>query len=294
MIKKFKWYLRREFYKLEYKNKKILSYEETQKKIIELLSLDTPIMIARVGGYENEAMSQYLYKKNFNDFIKYHIKNNAGFFPVDDINLSNFSKKYLESLKNLDLLGISFNKNEGKIIREYSNNTILTERRFLDPLFLSENNYNWTKGLKNKKVLIISPFEREIKDQFIKMKKIFPNNEIEYEYELLTYKSVQSVGGNSNYKSWFEALEKMKDDITKLDFDISIIGAGAYGLPLASYIKKINKKSIHLGGFTQMLFGIKGKRWDNDLRFNKFYNEYWIRPYEKLEKFNKIEGGCYW
>ena len=52
--------------------------------------------------------------------------------------------------------------------------------------------------------------------------------------------------------------KQMKNQIVKTDFDIAIIGAGAYGFSLAAFIKKIGKKAVHLGGPTQVLFGIKG------------------------------------
>ena len=54
----------------------------------------------------------------------------------------------------------------------------------------------------------------------------------------------------------------MQKEIDKIDFDIAILGCGAYGYPLASYIKSIGKKAIHIGGATQLIFGIKGKRWE--------------------------------
>lgn len=56
------------------------------------------------------------------------------------------------------------------------------------------------------------------------------------------------------------------------------------------------KKAIHLGGPLQLLFGIKGGRWDNGDIGKVFYNEYWTRPLleETPEKFKNIEGGCYW
>ena len=75
-------------------------------------------------------------------------------------------------------------------------------------------------------------------------------------------------------------------------FDIAIIGCGAYGMPLAAYCKQIGKKAVHLGGATQLLFGIKGKRWDN----YSLYNDYWVRPLESETPRNagKIESGCYW
>lgn len=49
----------------------------------------------------------------------------------------------------------------------------------------------------------------------------------------------------------------MKDEIDKQDYDIALIGCGAYGFPLAAHIKRSGKKAIHLGGALQLLFGIK-------------------------------------
>lgn len=110
-------------------------------------------------------------------------------------------------------------------------------------------------------------------------------------------------GGDLDFKDWFEALRKMEDDIDKLDFDIAIIGCGAYGLPLAAHIKQSGRKAIHLGGVTQILFGIKGKRWENPVQkmckygyYPDLMNEYWVRlvESEKPRTANQVEGGCYW
>ena len=88
----------------------------------------------------------------------------------------------------------------------------------------------------------------------------------------------------------------MKAEIASLEFDVAIIGAGAYGLPLGAYIKKIGKQAVHMGGATQILFGIKGKRWEERDYFKKMFNQYWKYPFpvEKPEKANSLEGGAYW
>lgn len=89
----------------------------------------------------------------------------------------------------------------------------------------------------------------------------------------------------------------MKEEISNLNFDIALIGCGAYGLPLGSFIKtKMNKIAIHMGGALQILFGIKGYRWDNHEEISKMYNSFWIRPKdnEKPSMYQNIEGGCYW
>ena len=85
-------------------------------------------------------------------------------------------------------------------------------------------------------------------------------------------------------------------NIDDVDFDIAIIGAGAYGLPLCSYVKLKGKKAIHMGGATQILFGIKGMRWDSHEYISKLYNENWIRANSEETPINsnKVEGGSYW
>lgn len=67
----------------------------------------------------------------------------------------------------------------------------------------------------------------------------------------------------------------------KIDFDIALIGCGAYGMPLASFIKGMGKQAVHLAGWTQILFGIKGKRWDDLPYVSKFYNNAWVRPQQQ-------------
>ncbi|MCD7824193.1 MAG: hypothetical protein LUG86_09320 [Oscillospiraceae bacterium] len=115
--------------------------------------------------------------------------------------------------------------------------------------------------------------------------------------ELLTIKAVQtSAGVESEFSSWFDALDSMKKQIDQVDFDVAIIGAGAYGLPLAAYCKQKGSQAIQMSGATQILFGIKGKRWDSHPFISSLYNEYWVRPNESETppQKQKVEGGSYW
>jgi hypothetical protein len=157
------------------------------------------------------------------------------------------------------------------------------------------HNSPWTKALAGKKVLVIHPFEKTIKSQYKKRTKLFANPNILPKFTLKTLKAVQSLGGNSDdFSNWFDALKHMEDKISSTDFDIAIIGCGAYGLPLAAHVKRMGKKAVHLGGATQLLFGIKGKRWE-DSNF-KFINDYWVRPLEeeKPKAHKQVENSCYW
>ena len=86
----------------------------------------------------------------------------------------------------------------------------------------------------------------------------------------------------------------LEKEISKIEFDIAILGCGAYGFPLAAYIKRKGKKAVHLGGSTQLLFGIFGKRWETS-HFS-LINKYWVRPAEdeRPKNYKSIEDGCYW
>ena len=99
------------------------------------------------------------------------------------------------------------------------------------------------------------------------------------------------------FDNWFEALDSMKSDISKINFDIASLGCGSYGMPLATFIKKVlKKKAVHLGGNVQVLFGIKGSRWENDAKFNSLINSHWVKPLpdETPEGHQTIDNSSYW
>ena len=86
----------------------------------------------------------------------------------------------------------------------------------------------------------------------------------------------------------------MIKEIQMHEFDVCLIGCGAYGLPLAAAVKKMGKQAIHIGGPLQLLFKIKGKRWVNsdDYEFDKS----WISPLTEdiPSQASKVEDACYW
>lgn len=99
--------------------------------------------------------------------------------------------------------------------------------------------------LEGKKVLVVHPFAEDIQSQYNNHRTdIWKDPDVFLEFKLITYKSVQSMLGlKTPYKSWFDALKKMEEDISKIDFDIALIGCGAYGMPLAAYVKKNGQTS---------------------------------------------------
>lgn len=233
-------------------------------------------------------------RKDYPDYIKKVMHLNAGFFPADKENLLKFGRLLWESSKSVDVFGVWFNLLEDYVIHKTSPDAELVDLIGLEP-YRSKN--PWSKALKNKKVLVVHPFEESIQHQYAIHDKLFKDPEVLPDFELLTYKAIQTnAGGSCEYATWFDALDHMFEEIRQFNFDVAIVGCGAYGLPLAAKIKALDKQVIHLAGATQVMFGIRGARWDVRPEMQQYFNEFWIRPSEneKPKDAKSVEGGCYW
>jgi hypothetical protein len=194
-------------------------------------------------------------------------------------------------------MGVWYNQYEDVICNTYCPNAALVDLDCLEPFRFSNP---WSSRLAGQKVLVVHPFVESIRKQYEgKRHLLFPSREVLPDFELKTLKTVQSIAGAKvDFATWFDAYRHMCDEIAKVDFDICIIGAGAYGLPLASFAKQLGKQAIHLGGVTQILFGIKGQRWEREYADStaKLFNEHWVRPLPSETPANKdnIEKSCYW
>lgn len=287
--------------------------EPASALIRERILSKEPLMIARLGATELNAILNYHfidggYLKNVGNIIKgipYFMKYKkgvmsnmnvlSGFFPATEENMDRFARMSIEDIAEIDILG-SWLKQE-KFLFPFMKPDHSRVR--LWDLTSFKHSHPWTEALAGKKVLIVHPFENTIIEQYKKRTKIFKDQRVLPEFDLLTLKAVQSAGDNdSGFKSWFSALDYMTDQINKKDFDIALLGCGAYGLPLAARIKRSGKQAIHIGGALQSLFGIKGARWEQPpYNFqDKYYNEHWVRPSDsdKPKGADKIEGACYW
>jgi hypothetical protein len=281
---------------------KILIEQAGNDRIGELIDQNAPLMIARLGSVELACLRFYLEKRSkkkatYSDRIRFTMSNNAGYFPVDDDSLDAFSKLFLDHLKKVDAMAVWFNHHEDVICNTYCRDAELIDLTCLEPFHFTKP---WSSKLAGKKVLVVHPFADSIRKQYDgKRQLLFASPDMLPEFELETLKAVQSIAGTKvGFATWFDAYHYMCDEIAKVDFDICLIGAGAYGLPLASFAKSLGKQAIHLGGVTQILFGIKGKRWEELYSDTtaQLFNEHWVRPMESEtpDSKKKVENGCYW
>ncbi|MGL5943338.1 MAG: hypothetical protein ACRC2S_23825 [Waterburya sp.] len=279
IAKKAKESLRLEFVKTNKVYKNLIQPETANHLIRSLLDLDTPLMISRLGSNEAACTDFFLRKRpnqQYKDWIRNQMINNAGFFPNDDLSLDKFSQLNSDSIKQVDLLGIWYPLGETRIIQNFCPEAYLVPLFSLEPYF---HKHPWSYLLKGKRVLVVHPYAESIQKNFLNSRnRLFKDPQILPDFELQVFKAVQSRRGDSNFNNWFDAFDYMRDEISQREFEIAIIGCGAYGLPLAAFIKDLGKKAIHLGGPTQILFGIRGKRWDVRPFFQSLYNEFWTYP----------------
>lgn len=272
-----------------------------------------PLMCAKFGTTELGVVCAYEIKHSYplkaylDDFLHgrvsvYHknildsLCRLSGFFPNNLQLGEKFYNLVLEDMREIDVLASYIY--EEKYINKYLNCVKVDLDGYYAP-FMWQN--PWTKYLKGKKVLVVHPFVDSIRYQYEHNRdKLFDNPDVLPEFkELLTVKAVQTISDQQDerFDTWFDALQFMKDEISKLDFDIALIGCGAYGMCLAAHVKRMGKQAVHLAGWTQMLFGVYGERWIKDQpQYSKYINEYWIRPLEseKPKGAEKVENGCYW
>ncbi len=265
------------------------------------LIAEKPSMIARLGSTELLAMAHYVnskipFKRIIEKFKSKVILNKmstlSGFYPSNEENIRQFSELMIKDMKLVDILG-TWRKEEKLFVKEL-NSAVKIRLKDLEPYY---HIHPWTEVLKGKSVLVIHPFEESIINQYNKRQVLFDNQNILPEFKLKTIKAVQSIANNKpEFDNWFLALDYMKQQIDKVEFDIALIGCGAYGFPLAAHIKRKGKKAVLLGGALQILFGIKGKRWEENPKISQLMNEHWIRPAtnEKPNNSKKIDGGSYW
>lgn len=293
-------HLPRKFYtRTHYANRPILSTEEGRKHIIELVNRNKPFMVGRYGTGEGRALAEYHQiqlglRKEYYERTRHFLCCNAGFFPNEADAIDKWGKLLTDLSPECDIMGVMNFYCEGWIVEKLCPDAILMPNGGI-----GSAKSGYAHCLENKKILVVHPMVKTIEEQYFNHRKeIFPGTNALPEFELQTLKAVntQADATDSRFPTWFDALDYMTEEVAKRDFDIALVGCGAYGFPLAARIKQMGKSSIQMAGALQYLFGIKNARSDNNAYIRSLYNDSWVYPdeSERPAGSEKIEGGCYW
>ena len=263
------------------------------------IAVGKPFAAVRHGGSELSCFNGYEkirlgLAKTYSDSTRWAMKVRAGFYPTDDKHLTEYAESAKSRIKTADIVAISGLHMEDYFYEKWTPKAQVITNQALEPLLGT-----WTPFLKGKKVLVISAFADEILFQYSRREKIFPKEpDLLPEFELHVLQAPMTLGESTDYRfpSFMRSLDEIEARIKDVDFDIALVGAGAYGILLTLFCKSLGKMALQTGGATQTLFGILGKRWENREHVASRVNEFWIRPdpSKKPKGAEKIDKGAYW
>ena len=283
-----------------------------ESQILEKIRENSKLLFGRLGGTEATSLGIYLDLKNKSNHplrfliakIMYkkrldQLCNNAGVYPKTKEMFDFFCEEHINSLNLLDIFSVWGTPTAWIESNYVSNEKIIFVSGDASFPWLEARDAvsakGWGVAFAGRKVLVVSPFVDSIIVQVPRLNKIFKGlnvPEIDFQY----LRAPMSQGGINDGKSYKFHLLKLKNEIRVLEYDIALVSAGAYSLPLAAYAKELGKIGIHAGGAMQLFFGITGKRYDEYPIVQKYFNSYWKRPFEheRPPNWRSIEDGCYW
>jgi hypothetical protein len=251
------------------------------------------------------------------EWILREMTQNAGFWNGANISihdaLDDWSLKTLEAISELDVVAAwnpAAPSKELEVLNHFSPKSKKVVLRALEPYYTPQNQY--TQEMTQGKIAVIGPFAKTIKAQWAKISQIFPSTQDTGKMWLLTQELVTINAQYGPYmtskdisKSWSPeirnkgpnaALDYLESEIVKSKAKYAFVGIGSLSLILISRLKKQGIIAIHTGGGTQIMFGVKGKRWSNHNVISKFFNPSWanLLPEEIPSGASDVEGGCYW
>lgn len=259
-------------------------------------------MVGKIGGVEYTQLNGILADKDYR--VSQKLLNNAGVFPLKKSVILKWAETFHKALQHLDIVSVwsGHQINDLKLLKpmyqELTNKGTKTITG-VAPFWSWYWTTPYTKYFENKTVLVISPYDNIIEQYYTKRTCIFPfNQDIHppYEIKAIVSKLPPPVDKKPTQKdaTWLTVLEDMLGQMDNTTYDVLIVGAGAYSLPLAAHAKLKGKVGIHLGGNIGTFLGIKGGRFDHKIEYTSlFYNDCWSRvpkpPGAKL-----VEDSAYW
>lgn len=290
-------------------NRDSMEFAEFTSFVELLLSNDLPFAVSRPGGTESEGLQFFLQHRlnplaaSFRDQYPRWFRNAgpqlSGITYSTAKDLDDFCAEYLFGIFEADALGFgSYAPGSLGIVGVQAHRGVpIFPIDFLEPLqAVRQDRRPWTQALASKRVLVVHPFAETIQSQFVKRHQITGVNDFLPEFRLQTEIPPVIFAGVGSARPWLSHYQQLEQTVVAKDFDVALIGAGAFGLPLAAAIKRSGRQAIHLGGSLQLLFGITGRRWDRHPLVDGFADSTWVRPlaHETPEGAKRVEKGAYW
>lgn len=278
-----------------------------------------PFCIGRNGTIELEVLYFYLVRRKdaaypipYPERLHTEIQRNAGIFPGTFRAIDNWCEAYLSALQSFTGLAAGWYAPlkviEHGILAKYAPQVkFKMPLRSLEPYYVVKQHW-WTQHLAGKKVAVVSSFASTMSKQLWKMDAVWtgerggliPAGEVaDWSFIQTGYAPITALGVGgwpAGIASWKEAVELLKSRVLESGAQVALIGCGGLGMILAAALREHGVSSIVLGGAIQVLFGIRGARWERHDVISKFWNPAWTwpAPEEIPNGAHFIEGACYW
>ena len=224
---------------------------------------------------------------------------NAGFFPADDDSLDQFARLYLEALPHADVMAVWFNPGEQRIVSEYceqapasSSCARCTACCTRNPGPRSSRASECWSSTRSRRRSSLST--RITGGSCSRIRRCCPSSSS----RRCSHRR-PSPATMTATRSWFDALAQTCERIGRESYDVALIGAGAYGLPIAD----IRQEPGSAGGAPgrSHAAALRHQRAPVGSRVSRATSSrcstrYWVRPSaeETPEGASLVEGGCYW
>lgn len=270
--------------------------EEANALIGRLVMEGGPLLVGRIGHTEGRIVGEWIFRSSrYGRMTRKEAHQYSGIFPVTPFLLSNFASVYARAIAQSDLLGFWQTTYQARLLTNYYSEIPLAPLSALEP-YLHKS--PWSAALAGRRVLVVHPFATSIQEQYRNRREIlFANQAVLPDFDLHVLTPPQTLAPmTAGFNTWLEAMNNLSESVMEVEFDVALLGCGAYGLPLGAVIKRAGRQAIHLGGALQVLFGIRGRRWEQIGSVASLMNEHWIRPssHETPESALLVDEGCYW
>lgn len=284
-----------------------MNIELGAESIVSTLQKGEPCLIGRNGTIETQMLSYGPTMEALRKQLELH----AGVFPSTEESVAAWITAYKAALGSIDSEPIvagwygPTKVAEERILKQHCLSDTYIPLRSLEPYYVRPA-LRWTRLLEGKRVAVVSSFAKTIKSQIAKREGVWDLHansllpETTQWFPIQTGYSPALAQGRAAWPegihTWQEAVAHLTSKVLESGAEICIIGCGGLGMILGAELKRRGLQCIVLGGATQVLFGIKGRRWATHDVISKFWTDAWVWP--SLEETpggaESIEGACYW
>jgi len=266
---------------------------------------------ALIGRHGTIELSVILFQTKYgsiNPIQSAILESNAGIFPTTAESIQAWIHEYKDAVNQADVVAAGWYKplaeEEWSYLQTQSPNSNRIPLRSLEPYYVMPES-SWYRALEGQRVTVVSSFAETMKQQLKQMYNVWPQTPNFFPTTakwsfVRSYYSPTTAQGSCEWpspiQSWSDAVTYLETEIAKTNPQIVLLGCGGLAMVLAKRLKAKGIVAIVVGGAIQLLFGIKGNRWNNHDTISKLYNASWVKPsdMELPGAFQSIEGGCYW